>query len=184
MAAVATAERGLIVYQLENQPSEFRRIESPLKHQVNSNIQYKCICTDCWNYVLAVLNLKNANYFKGGVLSFGMACVLLWCWSWWHIKINCHLLHLGVCLLPVMGLHGLKGVSWNALLSSTEVFWDYLFPFSFIHLSISEATVCVVQIISEAFFIEIRNDKKLAFYIRITKLLLLYINLFTCMHSI
>lgn len=35
MAAVATAERGLIVYQLENQPSEFRRIESPLKHQVN-----------------------------------------------------------------------------------------------------------------------------------------------------
>lgn len=34
MAVVATAERGLIVYQLENQPSEFRRIESPLKHQV------------------------------------------------------------------------------------------------------------------------------------------------------
>ena len=35
MAVVATAERGLIVYQLENQPSEFRRIESPLKHQVS-----------------------------------------------------------------------------------------------------------------------------------------------------
>lgn len=34
MAVVATAERGLIVYQLENQPSEFRRIDSPLKHQV------------------------------------------------------------------------------------------------------------------------------------------------------
>uniref|UniRef100_A0AAY5KQI3 Rae1 protein homolog n=1 Tax=Esox lucius TaxID=8010 RepID=A0AAY5KQI3_ESOLU len=33
MAVVATAERGLIVYQLENQPSEFRRIDSPLKHQ-------------------------------------------------------------------------------------------------------------------------------------------------------
>uniref|UniRef100_A0A3P8QHT5 Rae1 protein homolog n=1 Tax=Astatotilapia calliptera TaxID=8154 RepID=A0A3P8QHT5_ASTCA len=33
MTVVATAERGLIVYQLENQPSEFRRIESPLKHQ-------------------------------------------------------------------------------------------------------------------------------------------------------
>ncbi|KAJ8258505.1 hypothetical protein COCON_G00175170 [Conger conger] len=33
MAVVATADRGLIVYQLENQPSEFRRIESPLKHQ-------------------------------------------------------------------------------------------------------------------------------------------------------
>uniref|UniRef100_A0A672SIL0 Rae1 protein homolog n=1 Tax=Sinocyclocheilus grahami TaxID=75366 RepID=A0A672SIL0_SINGR len=32
MAVVATAERGLIVYQLENQPSEFRRIESPLKN--------------------------------------------------------------------------------------------------------------------------------------------------------
>jgi mRNA export factor len=34
MAVVASAERGLIVYQLENQPSEFRRIDSPLKHQV------------------------------------------------------------------------------------------------------------------------------------------------------
>ncbi|KAG7258828.1 hypothetical protein CRUP_018998 [Coryphaenoides rupestris] len=33
MAVLATAERGLIVYQLENQPSEFRRIDSPLKHQ-------------------------------------------------------------------------------------------------------------------------------------------------------
>lgn len=47
MAAVATAERGLIVYQLENQPSEFRRIESPLKHQVNDYIYYKLIYIDC-----------------------------------------------------------------------------------------------------------------------------------------
>lgn len=47
MAAVATAERGLIVYQLENQPSEFRRIESPLKHQVNYSIYYEYIYTDC-----------------------------------------------------------------------------------------------------------------------------------------
>lgn len=39
MAVVATAERGLIVYQLENQPSEFRRIESPLKHQVSRSPQ-------------------------------------------------------------------------------------------------------------------------------------------------
>ena len=37
MAVVATAERGLIVYQLENQPSEFRRIDSPLTHQVNDS---------------------------------------------------------------------------------------------------------------------------------------------------
>lgn len=117
MAAVATAERGLIVYQLENQPSEFRRIESPLKHQVKSYIWYRCICTDCWNYVLAVLDVKKkktTNYFKGGVLSFGMARVLLWL-LWWYIKINCHPLHLGVCFLPVMGLQGLKGISWNAL---------------------------------------------------------------------
>lgn len=54
MAVVATAERGLIVYQLENQPSEFRRIESPLKHQVSrmsdqeactlyvSRVEYRC----------------------------------------------------------------------------------------------------------------------------------------------
>jgi len=47
MAAVATAERGLIVYQLENQPSEFRRIESPLKHQVSDYIYYKHIYTVC-----------------------------------------------------------------------------------------------------------------------------------------
>lgn len=38
MAVVATAERGLIVYQLENQPSEFRRIDSPLKHQVRFQV--------------------------------------------------------------------------------------------------------------------------------------------------
>uniref|UniRef100_A0A8C4Q7M3 mRNA export factor n=1 Tax=Eptatretus burgeri TaxID=7764 RepID=A0A8C4Q7M3_EPTBU len=33
MAVVATAERGLVIYQLENQPSEYKRIDSPLKHQ-------------------------------------------------------------------------------------------------------------------------------------------------------
>lgn len=44
MAVVATAERGLIVYQLENQPSEFRRIESPLKHQV-SHVKCPGLCT-------------------------------------------------------------------------------------------------------------------------------------------
>ncbi|TMS19194.1 mRNA export factor [Larimichthys crocea] len=40
MAVVATAERGLIVYQLENQPSEFRRIDSPLKHQRSSGTRW------------------------------------------------------------------------------------------------------------------------------------------------
>lgn len=40
MAVVATAERGLIVYQLENQPSEFRRIDSPLKHQVGPKFSF------------------------------------------------------------------------------------------------------------------------------------------------
>ena len=34
MAVVGTAGRGVIVYQLENQPREFKRIESPLKYQV------------------------------------------------------------------------------------------------------------------------------------------------------
>nr|QBH73992.1 mitotic checkpoint protein and poly(a)+ RNA export protein [Nicoletia phytophila] len=33
MAVVGTASRGLIVYQLEGGPSEFKRIESPLKYQ-------------------------------------------------------------------------------------------------------------------------------------------------------
>lgn len=34
MAVVGTAGRGVIIYQLENQPQEFKRIESPLKYQV------------------------------------------------------------------------------------------------------------------------------------------------------
>lgn len=42
MAVVATAERGLIVYQLENQPSEFRRLESPLKHQASTCFFFLC----------------------------------------------------------------------------------------------------------------------------------------------
>ncbi|KAL5456926.1 hypothetical protein EMCRGX_G034154 [Ephydatia muelleri] len=33
MALVGTASRGLVIYQLENTPSEFKRIESPLKYQ-------------------------------------------------------------------------------------------------------------------------------------------------------
>lgn len=34
MAVVGTAGRGLIVYQLESQPQEFKQVESPLKFQV------------------------------------------------------------------------------------------------------------------------------------------------------
>ena len=53
MAVVATAERGLIVYQLENQPSEFRRIDSPLKHQViNIPLYTLCLSPDL------ILNIK------------------------------------------------------------------------------------------------------------------------------
>jgi mRNA export factor len=33
MAVVGTAARGLIVYQLEGTPQEYKRIESPLKYQ-------------------------------------------------------------------------------------------------------------------------------------------------------
>ena len=35
MAVVGTAGRGVIIYQLENQPQEFKRMESPLKYQVS-----------------------------------------------------------------------------------------------------------------------------------------------------
>ena len=35
MAVVGTAGRQIIVYQLENQPAEFKRMESPLKYQVD-----------------------------------------------------------------------------------------------------------------------------------------------------
>lgn len=34
MAIVGTAGRGLAIYQLENQPQEFKRVESPLKYQL------------------------------------------------------------------------------------------------------------------------------------------------------
>ena len=34
MAVVGTANRHLIVYQLEGQPQEYKQIESPLKYQV------------------------------------------------------------------------------------------------------------------------------------------------------
>ena len=37
MAVVGTAGRGLIIYQLENQPQEFKRVDSPLKYQVRYN---------------------------------------------------------------------------------------------------------------------------------------------------
>jgi len=42
MAVVSTAQRGILVYQLANQPSEFKKVESPLKYQ------HRCvaICKD------------------------------------------------------------------------------------------------------------------------------------------
>lgn len=42
MAIVSTAERGILVYQLNNQPQEYKKIESPLKYQ------HRCvaICKD------------------------------------------------------------------------------------------------------------------------------------------
>jgi mRNA export factor len=33
MAVVGTAGRGLIIYQLEGKPQEFKRVDSPLKFQ-------------------------------------------------------------------------------------------------------------------------------------------------------
>lgn len=40
MAVVGTANRHLIVYQLEGQPQEFKQIESPLKYQVGQYMEY------------------------------------------------------------------------------------------------------------------------------------------------
>lgn len=42
MAVVGTAARGVIIYQLDNQPQEFKRMESPLKYQV---IGMTCVVT-------------------------------------------------------------------------------------------------------------------------------------------
>ena len=41
MAVVGTAGRGIIVYNLENQPQEVKRIESPLKYQVYFDFDYQ-----------------------------------------------------------------------------------------------------------------------------------------------
>lgn len=37
MAVVCTAQRGIVVYKLENPPVEVKKIESPLKFQVKNN---------------------------------------------------------------------------------------------------------------------------------------------------
>ena len=42
MAIVGTAQRGIICYQLENQPSEVKKLESPLKYQVRTEISVIC----------------------------------------------------------------------------------------------------------------------------------------------
>jgi len=43
MAVVGTAARGVIIYQLDNQPQEFKRMESPLKYQVIAVIRIVCM---------------------------------------------------------------------------------------------------------------------------------------------
>lgn len=69
MAVVATAERGLIVYQLENQPSEFRRIESPLKHQVSHVTRTHILTSLChtslhdWDTIVLPNTCKHFLFF-------------------------------------------------------------------------------------------------------------------------
>jgi len=50
MAVVGTAARGVIIYQLDNQPQEFKRMESPLKYQV-----FVLICAVCMHQILITL---------------------------------------------------------------------------------------------------------------------------------
>ncbi len=38
MAVVGTAGKNIIIYQLDNQPTEFKRMDSPLKYQVGISI--------------------------------------------------------------------------------------------------------------------------------------------------
>jgi len=50
MAVVGTAGRGLIIYNLENQPKEYKRVEPPLKYQ------HRCISSiRCWNFLGDIL---------------------------------------------------------------------------------------------------------------------------------
>ena len=52
MAVVGTASRGLAIYQLEGQPKEFQKIESPLKYQVRLIKIFFC------RLVISLLSLK------------------------------------------------------------------------------------------------------------------------------
>lgn len=47
MAVVGTAGRGVIIYQLENQPQEFKRMESPLKYQVRFRLSLLLLNGHC-----------------------------------------------------------------------------------------------------------------------------------------
>ena len=55
MAVVGTASRGLIIYQLENQPKEFQKVDSPLKHQVGFVIHNKF-------YLSATVDVVDVNF--------------------------------------------------------------------------------------------------------------------------
>lgn len=53
MAVVGTANRNIIVYRLEQQPQEFKQIESPLKYQVIRAGQVATLVSGEWADIAA-----------------------------------------------------------------------------------------------------------------------------------
>ncbi len=58
MAVVGTASRGVIIYQLENQPQEFKRIESPLKYQVTQGRWTQHPMHHWWHIIFHIKTVK------------------------------------------------------------------------------------------------------------------------------
>ncbi len=56
MAVVGTAGRGLIIYQLENQPQQFKTVDSPLKYQVK--IYYSSVSQYNYKPTMQVMRKK------------------------------------------------------------------------------------------------------------------------------
>lgn len=94
MAVVSTAARGLIIYQLEGTPQEFKRVDSPLKHQHRclaifkdkkkqptgkfSQVYLKCFCFPKLSPHKRVRVLLFSVNFFGCVLSLSFLFILNW----------------------------------------------------------------------------------------------------------
>ena len=98
MAIIGTAQRGIICYQLENQPSEYKRIDSPLKYQV-CNLNDLSVQKRCKYYNILVL-ARNVTDNEGIRFSFKQQPFLLFLFNFVHQRNKSSRLERGIVLLP------------------------------------------------------------------------------------